>query len=221
MTAHGSGELGCFTHVDHPTSLVLPTGDTIVQDVVLGVHGIFVAWASSDSLVPHSTAAIATATSTSASLTTTISPSSSSTSTGTSPSPSGTTSEGPHPTSSNAAEANSTPNLTTDPTPKLTPSVIIGISAGAVAGALVLVGLTALAVLCRRRQRRRLSNENLEVRVFDSATEFYDDKRRWSVGSSDAAGVGVVAEADSRPVVRGRAELEGDRGGWRGGLIAM
>lgn len=210
MTAHGGGELGCFTHVDSPTSLALPTGGTIVQDVMLGVHGVFVAWASSDSLVRHSTAAIATPASISASLTTTISPSSSSTSTGTSPSPSRTTSERPHLTSSNAAEANSTPHLTTDPIPKLTPSVVIGISAGAVAGALVLVGLTALAVLCRRRQRRRLSNENLEVRVFDSATDFYDDKRRWSVGSSDATGVGGVAEADSRPVVGGRAELEGD-----------
>lgn len=218
MTAHGSGELGCFTHVDSPTSLALPTEGTIVQDVVLGVHGVFVAWASSDALQSRPTLTAATPTPTSASLTRTTSPSTSSTLAITSPSPSRTTPETPHASSSNpsqptnAAEANSTPSLTTTPSPKLAPSIIIGISAGAVAGALALVGLSVLAILCRRRRCRRLSNESVEVRVFDSATEFYDDKRMWSVGSSaDAVGAGImVAEADSRAVVGGRAELEGD-----------
>jgi hypothetical protein len=58
------------------------------------------------------------------------------------------------------------------------------------------------------------------VRVFDSAAEWKDDKRRWSrfssldgevVGcGSNGDGDGVMSEADSRTLVGFVSELEGD-----------
>lgn len=50
MTAH-HGEMGCFTQVDEETVLALPTGVVTVKSVMLAMHGVLVAWASSDSSV--------------------------------------------------------------------------------------------------------------------------------------------------------------------------
>lgn len=47
MTAHGE-ELGCYTEVDSATVLALPTGVVTVEDAMLAIHGVLVAWASSD-----------------------------------------------------------------------------------------------------------------------------------------------------------------------------
>jgi hypothetical protein len=60
----------------------------------------------------------------------------------------------------------------------------------------------------------------VDVRVFDSASEFHEDKRRWSqlsssFGTASGSGsghtdVGDVSEADSRTAMLDVAELEGN-----------
>ena len=47
MTARGA-ELGCYTDVEDETVLALPTGVVTVEGALLAIHGILVAWASSD-----------------------------------------------------------------------------------------------------------------------------------------------------------------------------
>jgi hypothetical protein len=141
------------------------------------------------------------------------------------------------PVPSNPPTTNASPSLTTQQSRPLQPSTIAGISIGAAAGFVLLASLIALAVLARRRRQRRRAKayDKVDVRVFDSAAEWKDDKRRWSgfssledeavgcgpdacedgevVGhGSDACddGEGVVSEADSRVVGGFVAELQED-----------
>lgn len=266
MTAH-NGELGCFTEVDQETLLALPTGVVTVKSVMLAMHGVLVAWASSDlpllPAVPGSSPAtnsiettsnehIETSTTTSAY----VSPPSSATSTHTvtaTPIPTiteSTTSKAESQISNPAADAASVTQGTLTPEPSssplstsitstfpstsasapphsthnLRPSAIAGISIGAATGSAILAGLAASIILFRRRRRRAKAHRNgVDFRVFDSASEFHEDKRRWSqlsssLGTTSGSGSGSgsgsrgtdVSEADSRAVMLGVAELEGN-----------
>ena len=110
-------------------------------------------------------------------------------------------------------------SATPNPASHLPPSSIAGISIGAAASIAILAGLAASAILFRRRRRRRASayQDLIDFRVFDTASEFHEDKRRWSqlsssFGTASGRGSGQtdteVSEADSRAV--GVSELEGN-----------
>jgi hypothetical protein len=143
-----------------------------------------------------------------------------------------TTSTPPDPRTTNPSTSS-----TTQQAHPLPPSTIAGISIGAAAGLFILTSLIAIAVLARRRRLRLRSKayDKVDVRVFESAAEWKDDKRRWSgfsdfggevggcgadacddgegfVLEADACddGKGVVSEADSRVVSGFVAELQGD-----------
>jgi hypothetical protein len=61
MTAR-DGELGCFSEVTTETLLALPTGASMVRNVMLAVHGVYVAWAERDlSILPAQAGEVATA----------------------------------------------------------------------------------------------------------------------------------------------------------------
>lgn len=123
------------------------------------------------------------------------------------------------PTSVTSTSPSVSVSATPHPTHHLPPGAVAGISIGAAAGAAVLVGLTAAAVPFRRRRRcARMSNDGVDVRVFDSASENHEDKRRWSELSSSFGTVSgsrseqtdtEVSKADSRAVVPTMSELEG------------
>jgi hypothetical protein len=91
---------------------------------------------------------------------------------------------------------------------------------GAVVGIAILAGLAASVVLFHRRRRRARAHRNdVDFRVFDSASEFHEDKRRWSQlsssfgtasGSGSGSGRTDVSEADSRTAMLYVAELEGN-----------
>jgi predicted acylesterase/phospholipase RssA len=116
-----------------------------------------------------------------------------------------------------SASVSTTPHSTHN----LRPSAIVGISIGAVASVAILAGLAASTVVFRRRRRRAKSrNHEVDFRVFDSASEFHEDKRRWSQLSSS---FGTASGSESRPrdiedaseaeyitVMLGVAELEGN-----------
>lgn len=262
MTAHGGGELGCFTQARSKTALALPTGGVVaVQNVMLGVHGVLVAWASSDlSMLPampassttgpaqppsterstSSPASISTRPNHTSTATVTITPLITITTSTTRSAESITRSAEPHvnqpagdaaPVPENglstttspvppAPSAATIPSPTPLPPQSLPPRVIAGISIGAAAGVVMLGGLIILAVLIRRRHRAKTygkGNGNVDVRVFETASQFHEDKRRWSQLSSSfgtASGSGQqldvdVSEADSRAVVVPIAELGG------------
>ena len=265
MTAH-NGELGCFTEVHSETVLALPTGVVTVKGAMLAMHGILVAWASSDLTVlpampgssptTHPTetssneqqhealtrlSAYALPTSIAISMQTlTVTPLTTITESATekagaqvsdhaggatsvtqdiftpdrSPSPPPTT------ITSISTPASVSARLQPTPTHQLPPAAIAGISIGAAAGAAILAGLAASVILFRRRRRRtKMHKYGVDVRVFDSATQFHEDKRRWSELSSSfgtVSGSGSeqtdteVSEADSRAVVPTISELEGN-----------
>lgn len=111
------------------------------------------------------------------------------------------------------AAASATPHSTH----LLPPGAIAGISISATASIAILVGLAASAIRFRRRRRRaRMHSSGVDVRVFDSASEYHEDKRRWSQLSSSfgtvsrsGSGQTDVSEADTSAVTMGVAELEG------------
>lgn len=264
MTAH-NGEMGCFTEVDDETVLALPTGVITVKGAMLAMHGVLVAWASSDlSVLPAmpgsspTTRAIETTsteqheTSRTSSICTSPTPSATSTHTVATAPPTritDSTTEGaesqvsdpagdaasvtqetlkPDPSSSSpstvAASTSPSPSVSITPNSanKLRPSAIAGISIGAAASVAILAGLAASAILFRRRRQRRAKSryDQVDFRVFDSASEFHEDKRRWSqlsssFGTASGSGsghtdVGDVSEADSRTAMLDVAELEGN-----------
>lgn len=91
--------------------------------------------------------------------------------------------------------------------------VIASIIVGGLVGFCAIVGFFTLADLTCRRQAKRYAA--VSVQACDTASEFQDDKRRWSysssvVGSLDCGNSNVVSEADSRVVYETVAELEGD-----------
>lgn len=99
----------------------------------------------------------------------------------------------------------------------LPPGAIASISISAAASIAILAGLAASAIRFRRRRHRARSHSGgVDVRVFDSASEYHENKRRWSQLSSSfgtvsrsGSGRTDVGEADSSAVVMGVAELEG------------
>jgi len=261
MTAH-NGELGCFTEVHSETILALPTGVVTVKGAMLAMHGILVAWASSDLTVlpampgpsptthPTETSSneqheFSTIPSAYASLTSSATPTSTLTITPLTTITESTTEKAESQMSNHAGGAtqdtltpeasssppspsvtNATPSasafVTSHPSQHLPPAAIAGISIGAAAGVAILAGLAASVILFRRRRRRRkMHKHRVDVRVFDSASEFHEDKRRWSElspsfgtvsGSGSEQTDTDVSEADSRAVVQTIAELEGNSG---------
>ena len=261
-TAH-HGELGCFTEVHSETVLALPTEFATVKDAMLAMHGILVAWASSDlSVLPAMPGSSPTNRPIEMSSdgqrepSTTLSAHASPTSNAISPhtltvtplmtvtesmtekaepqisdsagepasvtqdtlTPEGSLSAPP--TSITSASAPTSVSATPHPTHHLPPSAIAGISIGAAAVVATLAGLAASAILFRRRRRRAKTHvSGVDVRIFDSASEYHEDKRRWSElsssfgtasrGGSEQAEA-EVSEADSRAVVPTVSELEGD-----------
>lgn len=129
----------------------------------------------------------------------------------------------PAPESITSTPPSASTSTTSQITHHLPPATIAGISIGAVASIAILAGLITSAILFRRRRRRaKAHNNEVDFRVFDSASEFHEDKRRWSELSSSFGTVsgresgsgrteiGEVSEADSRTLMLGVAELEGD-----------
>ena len=259
MTAH-NGELGCFTEVHSETVLALLTGVVTVKGAMLAMHGILVAWASSDLTVlpampgssptthPTETSSneqheFSTIPSAYASLTSSATPTSTLTITPLTTITESTTEKAESPMSDHAGGAtqdtltpeassgppapsvtSATPSasafVTSHPSQHLPPAAVAGISIGAAAGVAILAGLTAAAVSLRRRRRRaKMRSDGVDVRVFNSASAFHENKRRWSELSSSfgtVSGSGSeqtdteVSEADSRAVVPTISELEGN-----------
>jgi hypothetical protein len=252
--------MGCFTEVHGETVLALPTGVVTVKDAMLAMHGVLVAWASSDltvlpampgsspttrplettsneqheaSTTPFdygSSASSATSTHTPAIAPLTVATESTTEKAESQISdPAGdvtsvtqeTAIPEPSPDSPPTSITNTSPtasiSATPQPTHHLPPSSIAGITIGAAASIAILAGLAASAILFRRRRRRRAIayQDLIDFRVFDTASEFHEDKRRWSqlsssFGTASGRGSGQteVSEADSRAVAV--SELEGN-----------
>lgn len=121
------------------------------------------------------------------------------------------------PTSITSASPPAAASATPRPSHHLPPGAIAGISISTAASIAILAGLAALAIRFRRQRRRaRMHSSGVDVRVFDSASEYHEDKRRWSQLSSSfgtvsrsGSGRTDVSAADSSAVVMGVAELEG------------
>ena len=121
------------------------------------------------------------------------------------------------PTSITSASPSAAASAMSRPTHHLPPGAIAGISISAVASIAISAGLAASAIRFRRRRRRaRMHSSGIDVRVFDSASEYHEDKGRWSQLSStfgtvshSGSGQTDVSEADSSAVMMGVAELEG------------
>jgi hypothetical protein len=118
-------------------------------------------------------------------------------------------------TSSATSTTSTTPSPASNPPQSLPPGTIAGISIGAIAGVAILAVLSALLIRRRRRRAQAYPNE-LEVRVFDSAAQFHEDKKKpWSplsssFGSRSRQTEMELSEADSRVVQPTISELEGN-----------
>lgn len=118
--------------------------------------------------------------------------------------------------------------------PRLSSGTMAGIGVGATAAVVALAGLIALTILRRRRRHKQAKKHSnpLDVRVFDTASEYNEDKKHWLLRFSPLSpsspqfsdtksqpspvlqtenhglGIEAVQEADSRCVGREAAELE-------------
>lgn len=257
----------CHTTLSGQTVLAAPPpeGTFRISDPLVAVHGILIAFASSDaSLIktedaaPSSSATLASSTTSTtqsddptattstgstvvvtAFQTTTLTQSST-TITRTSPRTT-TLAEGLASSSfSSSIVSVSTRNSGDEPPspgeipPRLSSGTMAGIGVGATAAVVALAGLIALTILRRRRRRKQAKKYSnpLDVRVFDTASEFNEDKKHWLLRFSPLSpsspqfsdtksqpspvlqtenhGLGIeeVQEADSRCVGREAAELE-------------
>ncbi|KAM0715708.1 hypothetical protein Q7P37_009208 [Cladosporium fusiforme] len=225
MTAR-DGEMGCYSQVDGETTIVVPTGSIVVQDVLLAVHGILVAWDEDDaSLFDGVTSEATTAPQAKMS-----SPSkTSAVKTDSSPVHVSTGAERPPEISafSSRSSAKETDDHTEEAAMTQSPggrqgstslptSTLIGIVLGVTAAGAVII---ALAVFSIRRQRRsRVGSQSLVGDpMFAPVDGFHDDERRCSGkdhafdtgGSNDGrGGCDTLFEADSREVLGSVAEVE-------------
>ena len=221
-----SSGLGCSLSLSSPSLLDMPSGSTTASSgTFLAMHGVYVAWASSDlgSFTPASAPLIASAPATApaTSATTTVT-STLSNSASASTSPGGSNSLPQTSISANSAGAGSaTATVFVTPSPSSTNN---GLSTGAQAGIGVGVAVVGLALIALalwallRRRRRRLRQPpavSQTFQPFEEKTELPRTHKQVLSELSTEGGVFDAVEVDSTAVP---AELEGSHHTPRGEL---